>query len=200
MRARAELATEIKRQCADVGALGAADAEVDLRALPGDEFELREGDRARLADDFDALAREVIELLSTNLLRRMHRWNLELVAQHGGEDGAYLGFSDLGDGVRLQCLTFGVLGVGHNPERRFAKVFFVLGHQLVRGLGGLADQHDEQAGGHRVERAGMADATRAVESTHAVHDVVRGDALRLVDEQHARGFSGRLTHFAEYSR
>jgi len=29
---------------------------------------------------------------------------------------------------------------------------------------------------------------------------VRGDALRLVDEQHARGFGGGLAHFAEYSR
>ena len=130
----------------------------------------------------------------------MHRRNLELVAQHGGEGRAYLGFGDLRHRVGLQRLAFGVLGVGDDSERRFAEVFLILGHQLVRSLSGLTDEYDEQPRGHRVERAGVADATRAIESTHAVHDVVRGDALRLVDEQHARGFSGWLAHFAEYSR
>ena len=46
----------------------------------------------------------------------------------------------------------------------------------------------------------MADATRPVKPAHTVHHVMRSDALRLVDEQHARGFGGGLAHFAENSR
>ncbi len=198
--AGAELAAEGEGGRAHVGALGAADAEVDPGALPGQQLEFGEADRPRFARDLDALAGEVIELPPADLLRRVHRRDLELVAQHRGEGGAHPRFGYLRHRVRLERLAFGVLGVGDDPERRLAEVFLILGHQLVRRLRGLADQHDEQAGRHRVERAGMADAAGAVEPPHAIHDVVGGDPLRLVDEQHARGFGAGLAHRAENSR
>ena len=53
--------------------------------------------------------------------------------------------------------------------------------------GGATDPHHEQPGGHRIERAGMADLLRALGPTHDRDRVVRRDALGLVDQEQAVG-------------
>ena len=47
------------------------------------------------------------------------------------------------------------------------------------------DAEDEQAGRHRVERAGVADLAGSGEAAHPRDHVVAGDSLRLVDEEDA---------------
>ena len=51
--------------------------------------------------------------------------------------------------------------------------------------GGAVHAQDEEAGGHRVEGAGVADLAGAGEAAHARDDIVARDSLRLVDEEDA---------------
>ena len=51
--------------------------------------------------------------------------------------------------------------------------------------GGLADKHDDNTRGERVERAGVADAFRFQRAAHAGDHVVRRDAGGFVDDENA---------------
>ena len=48
--------------------------------------------------------------------------------------------------------------------------------------GGYADADDQDPGRHRIERAGVADPTRAGQPSQPGHDIVRRPAGRLVDD------------------
>ena len=54
----------------------------------------------------------------------------------------------------------------------------------------LADQDDEQAGGHRVEGSRVPDPLHAKLAAEPCDDVVRGVVARLVHKQHAVEFRG----------
>src|SRR5690606_14015264 len=96
-------------------------------------------------------------------------------------------------------LSFGVLRVGGGAEGDGAGVFLVRAHQKLGELGRLAEQHDEQAGGHGVARAGVADALHFENAAQAGDHVVRGVFGRLVDEEHAVVVGGGSAHQAEGS-
>ncbi len=55
--------------------------------------------------------------------------------------------------------------------------------------GGPADAEHEHAGGHRVEGAGVAHLAGAEQPPHPGHDVVRGDAGGLVDDDEAMAWT-----------
>ena len=106
----------------------------------------------------------------------------------GGEDGGSLQHfavegsgesAEFGEGSR-QGLRIGggrafrVKGVGGKAEADRAFVAFFRGREELREAGVLAEQKREDAGGHGVERAEVADGALAGDAANDVDDVVRG--------------------------
>ena len=70
------------------------------------------------------------------------------------------------------------------PRLNGGLVGFVVVDDVVEQSRGVAEADHQHAGGHRVERAGMADAFHVQGAAHGRDHVVAGDALRrLVDDQ-----------------
>src|SRR5581483_6252061 len=91
-------------------------------------------------------------------------------------------------------LPLRVAGGGDRAEPRGRLVGLRQRHQEALDTGGAADQDQQQPGGERVERPGVADphaarATRAPthRAAHPCDDVVRGDPGRLVVQDDAVG-------------
>ena len=85
-------------------------------------------------------------------------------------------------GTAAGWFAFRVVG-----RRRLAKanrgLVGLLGHhEVAEQAGGLLDADDEDAGGHRVERARVADAAGVRQAADPRDDVVRGHAAGLVDD------------------
>ena len=83
----------------------------------------------------------------------------------------------------LDHVAFGVIGDGRHaePQRRFVRL--VGQRQVAEQPGGAPDPEHQDAGGHRVEGAGMAHLPGAGQPTTAGNDVVARPAGRLVDHQ-----------------
>src|SRR5882762_1890780 len=87
-------------------------------------------------------------------------------------------------------LAFGVVSVGGEAETEAGGVAFAAAGIELDETCSFAEQQDEHAGGKRIERAKMADLAHASEVADGVDDVMRGFALRLVDDQSAVEGSG----------
>ena len=84
-----------------------------------------------------------------------------------------------------QHLALGVVGDGRDAEPDRGVVGLVGEREVAEQPGGALEPEDEHAGGHRVERAGMADLAGAGEASHAGDDVVAGHPGGLVDDDQA---------------
>ncbi len=93
--------------------------------------------------------------------RRADRVVVELVGRRAGEH-----------------LTLGVVGGGGDAEPDGGVVRLVGELQVAEQPGGPADADEQHAGGHRVERAGVADLAGAGEPPHPRDHVVGGQSRR----------------------
>ena len=82
-------------------------------------------------------------------------------------------------------LSVDILAVGGYTEVHDSFIRFVRSHDIVGKLGSATDQNNQQSCGHGVQRAAVADFFELEQLADAVHDIVRGRAGRLVDEQDA---------------
>ena len=124
----------------------------------------------------------------------------------GGNHGRFLldiSLKRLGGGVQRLAIerghrcggrdvALGIVAVGGFAELNGALVDFVVGSEFHGKLGGSAEEQNQEAGGGGVEGAAMADLLEAVLAADNVHNVVRGGAGRLVDEQCTVQFVFRL--------
>ena len=69
------------------------------------------------------------------------------------------------------------------PDRR--RVRLVVQDQVAEQPGGPVDPDHQDPGGHRVQRAGVADLPGADQPAHPADDLVRGPAGRLVQDDQA---------------
>ena len=77
-------------------------------------------------------------------------------------------------------LALGVVGGGGHPQPDGGGVRLLGEHQVAEQPGGPVDPEHQHAGGHRVERAGVADLAGAGQPPHLRDDVVRRHPAGLV--------------------
>ena len=82
-------------------------------------------------------------------------------------------------------LAFQVAGAGIVAKSHGGGVTLVGVQQVGRKLGGFAQAHRQQAGGQRVEHAGVAGFFGVVVPARGLQRLVAGHAQRLVQQQHA---------------
>jgi hypothetical protein len=85
--------------------------------------------------------------------------------------------------VHLLDLAVGILAVGRHAEPHSADVFLVLGHEQILDLRAAPDDHDEQPGRERIERAAVPHFLDVEPAPHDRHDIVRSHAGRFVDQE-----------------
>ena len=88
-------------------------------------------------------------------------------------------------GCRGERLALGVVGRRAPAEPDGREVLLVEPDEVVQQARRAVRAEEQEARGHRVERAGVADLAGADEAAHPRDDVVAGESLRLVDEEDA---------------
>ena len=183
--AGAEGLADVVGEGADVGAFGAGDLEVDVGGGVGAEGEVVDVDELGGAGDGLAFAGEFVEGDAVDFDGGYHRRGLHLVAEAGVHLGGDLVGGDGGGVAGGDDLAVGVLGVGFDAEAEDAFVGFVVAHDALGDFGGFAEQDDEEAGGHGVEGAAVADFGDAELAADFCDDVVGGPAGGFVHQQEA---------------
>ena len=138
-------------------------------------------DLAGFAFDDLAFAGEFVERHAVLLDGGNHRRHLSEFAGEGIESLVDFRQGKRGHGFAFEHFALPVLGAGGRPERDGADVFLVLAHQQILDLGGAPDDQHEQAGGHRIERAAVADFLGVQRPAGDGHHVVRRHVGRLVN-------------------
>jgi len=185
MTQRAQRLGQITRQRTHVESLAAAHAQLDGVAVDRVHLALEQLHTAqRRLDDFTR-THALVQALAIDL-DRAHRGRSLLQRTH--ERGAYLTHAferqrrhwrlsrDVPRRVQAVCAA-------SQLERRV--VGFLAGRQQVHQLGRLAHHHDQDAAGHRVQRAGVAYGLGAEHSARHRHRVVRRGTRALVHDQQA---------------
>ena len=157
------------------------------------------GDPGR-ALDLLAAAGQLVEVLALVAHRRVHRRHLGDLAHELAEGRAHpLGVEAGGVAARGDH-PLGVQGVGPLAQPHRAAVALGLAVEVVDQAGGAAEAEREQAPGHGVEGAGVADPALAVDPAHLADAVEGGLSRLLVQGQHrvqhpaARGGRGGDGH------
>ena len=180
---RAQLFAKVVDQRANVGALADLASQC---ALLGVLIEVQQvhfvhDDIARRTLHFPALAGQIVQLLAVNFHCRIHRRNLLLrtdKAAHGTFYRVFRGVAFAG----LQDFAGHVLCVRAVAERETRHIFLVLRGSKIRSLGRTADEHRQNAGRHRVERAAVADLARVQNAAQLGYHVMRGETLRFIHQ------------------
>ena len=208
MRTAPERDPEIVRQRPDVEAGTTRDLE--RQAIVG---QLDEVERAR--GDVDGRQRDGVEPSGVHVsprpvdvLGRVERWRLRERAterlQHRlhldrGDlrrgpprptSGSAIGTQGLGDGAAapdVGCgrLTEGIVGGRGHAEPNHGAVGLRGGAEELGEARRPAEDERQDAGSDRVERSGVTDLAQVPQASDHGHDIVRGRALRFVDDQHA---------------
>ena len=187
---RAEFFTEVVHERAHIGALADYTAQ---RALLGVLVEVQQlhfmhDDVARRAFDLPALACKVVQLLAVDLYRRVHRRDLLLRSDKAAHRTLHRIFRR--DPVAgLHDLAGHILRIRAVAERKARDILLVLRCGEIRRLGRAADEHRQNAGRERIERAAVTDFPRVQDAAQLGHHIMRGEALRLVHQQDTRKLS-----------
>ena len=155
-----------------------------VRALALQQLQRMDGDASRPARDLLSSAGQLIELLAVYLDGGVHGRDLLDGAEELPQSGLQLRTGDA-DGIRLQYGPARVLRVGHDAETQPRDVFLFRGLEKFSRAGGAADKNRKHAGGHRVERAAMADAAFMKHAAQLGRHVLARPAGALVDHKDA---------------
>ena len=142
-------------------------------------------DLARLDLDLLAAARLRVQRFAAALERRIDRRALQDPAGQSRQRGI-----DRGDVQRrhrplAQQLAFGIVGIGHLPQPRHRVVGLARTQQAAGDLGRFAEAQRQQAGGQRIEAAGVATLLRAEQVPRPLQRLVGARPARLVEQQDA---------------
>ena len=96
-----------------------------------------------------------------------------------------------GTGRSAQQLAFGIVGVGHHAQARDGVVGLARAEQSAGDLGRLAEADRQQAGGERIQAAGVPGLVRAEQMPHPLQRLVGTQPMRLVEQQDAVQFPER---------
>ena len=139
-------------------------------------------DEKRHARDLAAAPGDLIELLPIDLERRIHRRHLQNIPAKLRQRRLQLRAGDA-PVTAAEHRAGRVLRVGREAEAqaRLLALTVIFGerHRARRAAG----KHDQKAGRHRVERAGMAHAPLAEHAAELGHNVVARPVRGLIDQQ-----------------
>lgn len=185
MSAASQDGTDVVGVGPHVKSLAANDAEFDVRKCYFLDFIMEDGDGPFLAFDFLALASEFVKGDAVFLDGTDHRRELVEVALKLIERGGDLFAREFGHGLGLQGFALTVLRGGGGAKADDAFILLFLSHEEVLNFGGAPDNQDEQASGHGIERAAVADLTFVEASAGDGDDVVGGHVLAFVHKKDA---------------
>ncbi len=142
-------------------------------------------DRRRRPRDGLAPPRQLVEAPAADVLRREGRRHLVEGAHEAGEGRGERRRRRVRGNGRAQRLARQVVGRGGEAEPHGRHVLLLAPGQEAGEARGAADADRQDAGRERVERARVPDPPGPERAAHAVDDVVRGRARRLVHDQDA---------------
>ena len=126
-------------------------------------------------------SRKLIQLLSTDLYRRIHRrylLNIPNKAVYGSAHGSFIrqvaAFSD--------NISAYVLRIGTQPEAKSGYILLAVSLGKFDGSCRTSDENNEQARCKRIERTGVADAPLVQYAAQLCNNVMACPILRLIDE------------------
>ena len=171
-------------ECADVGAFAALHADLGFGALEVKDLDGVDADATGLALDVDALAGVLVEGFALVLEGGIHGGQLLLCAEVLLAGYLKIGLADFGIAGGDDA-AFGITGVGSLAESEGGDVGFVGIEQILGEFGGLAEADGEQAGGQRIEHAGVAGFFGTVEAAGLLEGAVAGEAGGFVEQEDA---------------
>ena len=169
---------------ADVGAFAALHADLGFGELEAEDLDGVDMDVAGLALDIDALAGVLVEGFALVLEGGIHGGQLLLCAEVLLAGYLKIGLADFGIAGGDDA-AFGITGVGSLAESEGGDVGFVGIEQILGEFGGLAEADGEQAGGQRIEHAGVAGFFGTVEAAGLLEGAVAGEAGGFVEQEDA---------------
>ena len=186
MAAAAQIRADVVTERANVDALAAVHFQtVAAVAQRGGEAHVVHAAGAR--GHFHALAapRQLVQPLAAALDGRVHGRPLPYLADEAGQRGAHVRLGDV-HAPRLHHRAGGVLRVGDDAQLQFGHVGLLLVDDVVKQPRGRAHAHGQNARGHGVERAAVADGRAARQAlAHEHHTVAGRFAQRLVQHEEA---------------
>ena len=169
---------------ADVGAFAALHADLGFGELEAEDLDVVDMDVAGLALDIDALAGVLVEGFALVLEGGIHGGQLLLCAEVLLAGYLKLGLADFGVAGGDDA-AFGITGIGGLAEAEDGDVGFVGIEQVLGEFGGLAEADGEQAGGQRIEHAGVTGFFGTVEAAGLLEGAVAGEAGGFVEQEDA---------------
>ena len=182
-RAGSQRGSEVVREATDVRPFAAQNAKLDLTALAPQDFERTDLDEARLSLDLDPLARELVQALPLLLDRRNHGRNLLDASDEAAGQVPHRIRVDRADRFLIDHLSRSVPRVGRDAEAHDDDASFGEIHQVGEHLGSPPDTAEEHAGREGIETPGVSHLLDAEDAPKAVHGVVAGPILFLVDRK-----------------
>ena len=171
-------------ECADVGAFAALHADLGFGELEVKDLDGVDADATGLALDIDALAGVLVEGFALVFEGGIHGGQLLLCAEVLLAGYLKIGLADFGIAGGDDA-AFGITGVGSLAESEGGDVGFVGIEQILGEFGGLAEADGEQAGGQRIEHAGVAGFFGTVEAAGLLEGAVAGEAGGFVEQEDA---------------
>ena len=182
-KARAQVA----RQGADVEPLRHGEERPEPIRPDGEEPRLADRDPPGRERDLLSFSRKGVGTDAAHLHRGVRRRDLFEGPHESRQRLRHRAFRRRGAGALLHGVPRGVAGVRGDAEREPGFVLLLLFRQVAGDLRGGTDAHREDAGGHRVEGAGVATLPLLEDPPHGLHRIEGGDPPGLVEDEHSRG-------------
>ena len=183
--ATAEPAAEIRTDGANVCSFGAMNSEIHIRQFDASDIKGMDGDFAGLPFDGLSFARQFVQWLAVEFNGGDHGGRLQLRAYESGGGFTYLRFRDGGKIRRCSYLACAVFRIRFEAETHGGGIDFILPHQLILQLGGLAEQNHKKARGDWIKRPAMADFFNIETAFDAIDDIVASPIHGLVHDENA---------------
>src|SRR6185437_5670429 len=149
------------------------------------DFEGVDGDGSGLEVDGLAGAGELVGWRAGDLFCGEGRGHLLQLAVEARGGGADFGKREMRISLRTEGRAFGVVSVRGKAEADGPGVVFFGGGEVLCEAGVSAEQQREDARGHGIKRAEMADGFFAGDAAEAADDVVAGDAGGFIYDEKA---------------
>jgi len=175
-------AAELMGNGADVGTGGADDAEASLVIVAGKQVEGLDGDLDRFQVNGQILAGELVSGHAVDLLGGNGRRHLRMGADLEVKPVAELSGIERDRRGVAGSLALSVVSVSGEAKANDGLVDFATDGDELREAGGFADDQGQDAGGHGVQGAKVADFGGARKAPHLVHRVVRCPAGWLIQD------------------
>ena len=187
MPSRVERLCEIVSQASDIGPGGANNPTLKGVLSRVEKLNLMNRHSSGLSLHCDPLSRKLIQALALSPLRRIHRRNLLNDPPEGLEHRIDLARLQLGYGAHLDDIPRRIQGGRGCAKGDGCDVFLWPTTDIAREARRLPDTDWENAGCCRVERSSMTDLLTEKGPSNHLHDIVRCQAGRLIDDDQAIG-------------